>query len=87
MTATLWNQDFYDAISETVLFGSVDPESGSHCRSLPGVPTYSQDLDTGKFIQTSNESALVVSAYQMLFNFMEMFQSYSKSFKGNYQVL
>ena len=25
VTATLWNKDFYDAISERVLWGSVDP--------------------------------------------------------------
>ena len=87
VTATLWNKDWRDAISETVILGSVDPESGDHCGSLPGVPTYTQDLETGDLIQTSNESALVVSIYQMIFNFMHTFQNYGKNFKGNYQVI
>lgn len=40
VTATLWNHDWRDAVGETVLYGSVDPESNNHCLRLPGVPEY-----------------------------------------------
>ena len=87
MTATLWNKDFFDAVSERVILGSVDPESGSHCRSLPGVPVYSQNLESGELIQESDESNLVIAAYQVFFNFMQVFQNFGKTYKGNYNVI
>ena len=60
VTATLWQKDFWDAISERVILGSVDPESGVHCYKLPGVPVYSENLQTGELIHQSNESALAI---------------------------
>ena len=87
VTATLWNKDFYDAISERVLLGSVDPESGTHCYSLPGVGVYSTDHQTGELVQTSDESGLVTSIYQMIFNVMLTYQNYGRNYKGNYNVL
>ena len=84
VTATFWNKDFKDAVSETIIFGSVDPESGVHCYKLPGVPVYSQDYMTGDLVQMSDESALTVKAYEMFFNFMLMFQNYGKKYNGSY---
>ena len=87
VTATLWNKDFFDAVSERVILGSVDPESGSHCKSLPGVPVYSQNLESGELIQESDESNLVIAAYQFFFNFMQVFQNFGKTYKGDYNVI
>jgi len=43
VTATFWNKDFFDAITERVILGTVDPESGTSCLKLPGVPVYDTD--------------------------------------------
>lgn len=43
VSATFFQKDYYDAVTERVWLGSVDPESRVHCYKLPGVPVYSAE--------------------------------------------
>lgn len=72
VTATFFQKDYEDAISEKVLLGSVDPESRAHCYKLPGAPVYSES--------NKGEYAYYNLVYQTLFNYVHNFKgSFARS--------
>lgn len=66
MTATLWDKEFYEAVKEWILLGTLDPTSTSYCYTIAGVAP----LVTGPADQfgqvVGNEP--ISSLYQNIFN-------------------
>ena len=56
VTATYWQKDYYESITERIIAGSVDPESRVYCYKLPGVPVYSQTNENGEIEELYIES-------------------------------
>ena len=80
VTATFWNKDFFDAITERVIKGTVDPESATYCYKLqligsdtPVVATVatSEGYKTdGDMVKSNDGTELIKMFYTKVFNFM-----------------
>ena len=88
VTATLWEKDLdsYPAVVEKIFAGSVDPESTTHCKTIPGFPTSSAGYENGEMIE--GDSGLMIQVYAMAFNFLESMQNVSyKGTNRDYSVI
>ena len=72
VTATFFQKDYYDAVTERVWLGTVDPEGRVNCYRLPGVPIYSES--------NKGEYMLWQMAWDTIYNYFVSFRgSVSKS--------
>jgi len=81
VTATFWKKDFFDSISERVLYGTVDAESKSGCYKLPLIGSDTPVVDpvvvtsegykaNGDMVKSNDGTELIKMFYTKVFNFL-----------------
>ena len=84
VTATWWERDFLDSVSERVLFGTLDAASLGNCYNLPLVSAPALTSNEDMITQTGN--LVWHNLYKHFFNQMYNLQNKKVKLGGNYSL-
>ena len=83
VTATFWQKEFWEAVSEMLLFGTLDPASANQCIDLPLV---SSSAFNGDRDLISPESQMATMAFRTFFDYFYSFNASKKTYTGEYSL-